>query len=103
MRSQGLVAVRPHRDAERVDVEGLPHVGSIIWPGQVLYSTKDVVSGKYKSHKLKGEEVAHIDQVCVAAQFGGEGSACSSSCVLGATIVLCLLYPPICFDGFGCT
>ncbi len=32
---QQLVAMGAHREADRVDADGLPHVGSIIWPGQV--------------------------------------------------------------------
>lgn len=52
-----------HRDAERLDKDGLPQPGAVIWPGQTIYTTKDMVSGKYKAHKHKGEEVAHVEQV----------------------------------------
>jgi hypothetical protein len=47
---------------DRLDVDGLPCVGAAIWPGQSMYSTKDAVSGRYKAHKLKGEEVGHVEQ-----------------------------------------
>jgi hypothetical protein len=54
-----------HKDAERLDKDGLPLPGSVVWPGQTFYTTKDMVTGKYKAHKLKGEEVAHVEQVGV--------------------------------------
>lgn len=34
-----------------------------MWPDQAYYTTKDMVTGRYKAHKLKGEEVAHVEQV----------------------------------------
>jgi hypothetical protein len=40
-----------------------PPPGAIVWPAQSYYSTKDLVTGRYKAHKLKGEEVAHVEQV----------------------------------------
>eukprot|EP00882_Tetradesmus_deserticola_P033516 GHRQ01038292.1.p1 GENE.GHRQ01038292.1~~GHRQ01038292.1.p1 ORF type:complete len:219 (+),score=74.81 GHRQ01038292.1:1-657(+) len=52
-----------HRDAERLDRDGLPLPGSVVWPGQTYYTTKDTVTGKYKSHAPKGEEAAHVEQV----------------------------------------
>lgn len=53
------------RDNDRIGVDGLPHVGSIVWPGQSYYSTVDTVTGRFKSHKLKGEEVATVDGVTI--------------------------------------
>jgi len=35
----------------------------VIWPHQTYYTTKDLVTGRYKAHQLKGEEVAHVEQV----------------------------------------
>ncbi|GLI65505.1 hypothetical protein VaNZ11_009054, partial [Volvox africanus] len=58
-----LVPEPDHRDGDRIDPDGLPAVGSIIWPDQSFYSTKNELNGKYKCHKLKGEEVAVVDQV----------------------------------------
>jgi hypothetical protein len=55
--------VGQHRAADKVGADGLPYVGSVVWPGETVYVTKDLVSGRYKPHKLKGEEVAHIEQV----------------------------------------
>jgi hypothetical protein len=52
-----------HKDAERLDKDGLPLPGAVVWPGQTIYTTKDMVTGKYSAHKLKGEEVAHVEQV----------------------------------------
>jgi hypothetical protein len=57
-----------HKDAERLDKDGLPLPGAVVWPGQTIYTTKDMVTGKYKAHKLKGEEVAHVEQVGAAAK-----------------------------------
>jgi hypothetical protein len=58
-----VVPVGKHKAAARVDVDGLPMPGAVVWPGQTYYSTKDCVTGRYKAHKLKGEEVAHVEQV----------------------------------------
>jgi hypothetical protein len=58
------VPVGKHKAAERVDSDGLPMPGAVIWPNQTYYTTKDTVTGRYKAHKLKGEEVAHVEQVC---------------------------------------
>jgi hypothetical protein len=58
-----LPHLAPRVDSERLGPDGLPHVGAVVWPGQALYTTRDLVTGKYKAHKLKGEEVAHIEQV----------------------------------------
>jgi hypothetical protein len=45
---------------EQLDVDGLPHVGAIIWPGESYYSTQDQGDKRYSAHKLKGEEVAQV-------------------------------------------
>lgn len=66
-----LVPEPDNQDGDRIEPDGLPAVGSIIWPGQVFYATRDDQSGKSKSHKLKGEEVAVVDQV-----GGGWGRGC---------------------------
>lgn len=58
-----VVPVGKHKGADRIDVDGLPMPGAVIWPNQTYYSTKDTVTGRYKAHKLKGEEVAHVEQV----------------------------------------
>ena len=34
-----------------------------MWPAQHYYSTKDTITGKFKPHKLKGEEIGYVDQV----------------------------------------
>eukprot|EP00882_Tetradesmus_deserticola_P031747 GHRQ01035914.1.p1 GENE.GHRQ01035914.1~~GHRQ01035914.1.p1 ORF type:complete len:269 (+),score=105.17 GHRQ01035914.1:684-1490(+) len=60
-----------HRDAERLDRDGLPLPGSVVWPGQTYYTTKDTVTGKYKSHALKGEEAAHVEQVTLVGDKSG--------------------------------
>ena len=30
-----------HKDADRVGLDGLPHVGAVVWPGQAYYGTMD--------------------------------------------------------------
>jgi DNA-directed RNA polymerase I subunit RPA2 len=47
-------------------------VGAIIWPGQGCYTTKDLITGKHKVHKLKGEEVAHVEQVTLIGSAKGD-------------------------------
>ena len=47
----------PHKDADRVDSDGLPHVGAVVWPGQSYYSTKDVSDG------VNGERCCPPDRV----------------------------------------
>ena len=32
-------------------------------PAQNIYSSKDTITGRYKAQKLKGEEIAYVDQV----------------------------------------
>ena len=55
-----------HKDSERIDVDGLPHVGAVIWPHTSWASTKDCEKGRHRTHNLKGEEVATVEQVRVA-------------------------------------
>lgn len=31
----------PHKDADRVGLDGLPHVGAVVWPQQAYYGTVD--------------------------------------------------------------
>ena len=39
-----------YMNADRVDVDGLPHVGSIVYPNQAYYSTVDKVTGTQIIH-----------------------------------------------------
>ena len=52
----------PHKDADRVDSDGLPHVGAVVWPGQSYYSTKDVSDG------VNGERCCLPDWLCPRQQ-----------------------------------
>ena len=83
-----------HRDAATLDMDGLPHIGAAIWPGQNYYNTLDNLTGKgcipmeawtgcgvqahtsehgrapvhagrSKAGKLKGEETAVVEQVTI--------------------------------------
>ena len=40
MQAQGA-----HRNEERIDVDGLPHVGAVVYPGQGYYSKVDCATG----------------------------------------------------------
>lgn len=43
---QSRVAVpAKHAQAERIDADGLPHVGAVVWPKQSYYTTVDTLSG----------------------------------------------------------
>ena len=52
---QGFVSVEAlkvkpeadHKDGDRVGVDGLPHVGAVVWPGQSYYGTVDRMTGGY--------------------------------------------------------
>ena len=41
----GVKPVAGHAEAERVDTEGLPHVGAVVWPGQSYYTTLNKTNG----------------------------------------------------------
>ncbi|EIE18403.1 beta and beta-prime subunits of DNA dependent RNA-polymerase, partial [Coccomyxa subellipsoidea C-169] len=60
VRSQGV-----QKNEERIDVDGLPHVGTVVYPGQAYYSKVDRATGKAKTGNMKGEEVAVVDQVTI--------------------------------------
>eukprot|EP00798_Chlamydomonas_sp_ICE-L_P010691 gene10691-12383_t len=66
----GVVPTYDNKDSDRIGPDGLPHVGAIVWPGQVNYITKDTVNGRFKAHKLKGEEVGYVDQITVVGKKG---------------------------------
>lgn len=66
-----VVPVGKHKAADRVDSDGLPQPGAVIWPHQTYYTTKDLVTGRYKAHQLKGEEVAHVEQVTLVGDKSG--------------------------------
>mmetsp|Transcript_29470 Transcript_29470/g.65271 ORF Transcript_29470/g.65271 Transcript_29470/m.65271 type:complete len:527 (+) Transcript_29470:3-1583(+) len=73
--SAGLEPKCDHKEYDRIGRDGLPHVGAVIWPGQTFYSTKDTVTGRYHSHKLKGEEVAYVEQVTMVGVKENKGTA----------------------------
>ena len=35
-----------HKDADRVGLDGLPHVGAVVWPQQAYYATVDRMTCK---------------------------------------------------------
>ena len=46
----------------RADVDGLPHPGAAVWPGQQYYNAVDRLTGRSRGGKLKGEETAVVEQ-----------------------------------------
>lgn len=58
-----------------------------MWPDQTYYTTKDMVTGRYKAHKLKGEEVAHVEQVRTTSS---RGQFVGSSITHNAAVQLCM-------------
>ena len=65
VKEKGVKAEGSYKGGALLDVEGLPHIGAVVWPGQTYYSAKDQLTGKSKSGKLKGEETAVVEQVAV--------------------------------------
>jgi DNA-directed RNA polymerase I subunit RPA2 len=61
-----------HAHSSVLGADGLPHVGAVVWPGDPTYSEVDRVSGRYKAHMLKGEEVAVVESVTLIG--GGPSS-----------------------------
>lgn len=67
----------PHKDADRVDSDGLPHVGAVVWPGQSYYSTKDVSDG------VNGERCCLPAKLFACQQqHGAEGTLLQTLCTL---------------------
>ncbi len=44
------------RNADRVDVDGLPHVGAVVYPGQAYYSKADRATGAFSQRPLRAEQ-----------------------------------------------
>ncbi|KAL0055264.1 hypothetical protein WJX82_009622 [Trebouxia sp. C0006] len=55
----------PHKDADRVGLDGLPHVGAVVWPQQAYYGTVDRMTSRGRSGKHKTSETAIVDQVTI--------------------------------------
>jgi DNA-directed RNA polymerase I subunit RPA2 len=105
----------PHKDADRIDSDGLPHVGAVLYPGQAYACTLDTATGRASASKLKGEEVAVVDRVTVigaggggsagagggGARRGGGGSAASTPGIARANVVMRLHRPPVVGDKFS--
>lgn len=86
--------------------------GAVIWPNQTYYSTKDVVTGRYKAHKLKGEEVAHVEQVrggdrtqtrccccCCCMWFLSDSKLLLAPLVFMCVQLICVSSSPLCRIG----
>jgi hypothetical protein len=40
-----VAAPAKHAQAERIDADGLPHVGAVVWPKQSYYTSVDTLTG----------------------------------------------------------
>lgn len=43
-----------HQDADRIDNDGLPHIGAAIWPGQAYYASLDRMTSKHRAVQMTG-------------------------------------------------
>ena len=41
-----VAAPAKHAQAERIDADGLPHVGAVVWPKQSYYTSVDTLTGE---------------------------------------------------------
>lgn len=65
VKANGHAGAHAYPDMTRIDVDGLPHVGATLWPGDNQYSMVSRLTGRARPHRLTGEEVAMVDQVAV--------------------------------------
>ena len=61
-----------HADADRIDLDGLPAVGAVLYPGASYASRVDADTRRSKLSRIKGDEVAIVDRVTVV----GGGPKC---------------------------
>ncbi|KAL4859361.1 DNA-directed RNA polymerase I subunit 2 [Chlorella vulgaris] len=73
VKTKGVQPEGPHKAAELIDSDGLPHIGAAIWPGQPYTATMDKLTGKSGGSKLKGEETAVVDQVSIIGSSKDKG------------------------------
>lgn len=52
-----------YENGDRLDLDGLPEPGAVVWPNQSFYSTLDHAVGSYKPKYMKGEEIAVVESV----------------------------------------
>ena len=100
-----LHPLAPHRDADRVDADGLPHVGAVVYPGQAYACTVDGATGRAAASKLKGEEVGVVDRVTIVGATAGGGVAGSgrrpSPGIARSNVVMRLHRRPVVGDKFS--
>jgi DNA-directed RNA polymerase I subunit RPA2 len=66
VRGQGITnrfASRGGKFAQTIDLDGLPHVGQLIQPGDPLYSIEDEVTGHIKTERYDDFESAYVEEV----------------------------------------
>ncbi|CAG9461634.1 unnamed protein product [Pedinophyceae sp. YPF-701] len=69
----GAAPDQPLLHADRIDVDGLPHVGAVVWPSERYYSVADTTTGRTTGGATSGEEIAVVDHVAVVGPESGSG------------------------------
>ena len=85
----------PHADADRIDGDGLPAVGAVLYPGASYASRIDADTRRSKLSRVKGDDVAIVDRVTVV----GGGPTCPGPA--RAAITLRMSRNPVVGDKFS--
>ena len=64
-----------HRNEERIGVDGLPHVGAVIYPGQAYYSKVDCATGARSA--VATMHAAEAWSPCALRPSGTDHAACA--------------------------
>lgn len=70
--SPSLAPDGAHRASDRIDTDGMPHIGAAVWPHEIYTNATDVDKRQQHTSKLKGEEQAVVQQVTLVGK-GGRG------------------------------
>jgi len=100
---KGVVPGARHPEADTLDLDGLPHVGTVVWPGRGWLGLKDLATGRCAQKRLKGEEPAIVDQVTLVGPMSASKarSAAAASAPLRASIRLRFPRQPAAGDKFA--
>lgn len=98
--SRGVIPEGAHDNADIIDSDGLPHVGAVVWPKEQYASTFDPSRQQFRSHALKGEEVAVVDHVTVVGPAVPEKRGAGSG-INKATVSFRINRNPVIGDKFA--
>ena len=95
----------PHRESARIGPDGLPHVGTVLYPGSAYVSRVDSTTGRAKQSRLKGDEVAVVERVTACGVSSSSNSSSSSSAAANglqrASVTLRINRNPVVGDKFS--